>query len=180
MQLALLLLYAAGLTLFGVWIGRRVRGSSDFFVGGRSFGPMLLMSSMLAANIGAGATVNVAGLAYREGLNAWWWSGSAGKIPRYAWEDKRYVREDATRERRSAAGCQRTRASDTRPRASNRTPSRSSRRRCSRSAPGTALRLQEPAAFTTRCHGTVVPAERACSAYPTCRACPDNPASSAT
>jgi SSS family solute:Na+ symporter len=33
---------------------------------------------MLAANIGAGATVNVAGLAYREGLNAWWWSGSAG------------------------------------------------------------------------------------------------------
>jgi SSS family solute:Na+ symporter len=33
---------------------------------------------MLAANIGAGATVNVTGLAYREGLSMWWWSGSAG------------------------------------------------------------------------------------------------------
>ena len=33
---------------------------------------------MLAANIGAGATVGAAGLAYRDGLSAWWWSGSAG------------------------------------------------------------------------------------------------------
>ena len=33
---------------------------------------------MLAANIGAGSTVGVAGLAYRDGLSAWWWSGSAG------------------------------------------------------------------------------------------------------
>ena len=33
---------------------------------------------MLAANIGSGATVGVAGLAYREGVSAWWWSGSAG------------------------------------------------------------------------------------------------------
>ena len=33
---------------------------------------------MLAANIGSGATVGVAGLAYRDGLSAWWWSGSAG------------------------------------------------------------------------------------------------------
>ena len=33
---------------------------------------------MLAANIGSGATVGVAGLAYRDGFSAWWWSGSAG------------------------------------------------------------------------------------------------------
>ena len=33
---------------------------------------------MLAANIGSGATVGVAGLAYRDGISAWWWSGSAG------------------------------------------------------------------------------------------------------
>ena len=55
-----------------------MRTSSAFFVAGRSLGPGLILASMLAANIGAGATVNVAGLAYREGLNAWWWSGSAG------------------------------------------------------------------------------------------------------
>src|SRR5688572_20069071 len=33
---------------------------------------------MLAANIGSGATVGVVGLAYRDGISAWWWSGSAG------------------------------------------------------------------------------------------------------
>ena len=32
---------------------------------------------MLAANIGAGATVGAAGLAYRDGISAWWWNGSA-------------------------------------------------------------------------------------------------------
>lgn len=33
---------------------------------------------MLAANIGAGSTVGTAGLAYRDGISAWWWVGSAG------------------------------------------------------------------------------------------------------
>lgn len=32
---------------------------------------------MLAANIGAGATVGAAGLGYRDGISAWWWNGSA-------------------------------------------------------------------------------------------------------
>jgi SSS family solute:Na+ symporter len=32
---------------------------------------------VLAANIGAGATVGAAGLGYRDGLSAWWWNGSA-------------------------------------------------------------------------------------------------------
>ena len=62
----------------GLWIGRKVHGSSDFFVAGRRFGPLLLFSTMLAANIGAGSTVGAAGLAYRDGLSVWWWVGSAG------------------------------------------------------------------------------------------------------
>jgi SSS family solute:Na+ symporter len=33
---------------------------------------------MVAANIGAGSTVGAAGLAYRDGISAWWWVGSAG------------------------------------------------------------------------------------------------------
>ena len=40
--------------------------------------PGLIFSSMLAANIGAGSTVGASGLAYRDGLSAWWWVGSAG------------------------------------------------------------------------------------------------------
>lgn len=62
----------------GLWTARYVRSSSAFFVAGRSLGPGLLFSSMLAANIGAGSTVGAAGLAYDDGISAWWWVGSAG------------------------------------------------------------------------------------------------------
>jgi SSS family solute:Na+ symporter len=77
-HLTLIVIYSIAIVGFGLWTSRLVRGSSDFFVAGRSLGPGLILSSMLAANIGAGATVNASGLAYRDGLSAWWWSGSAG------------------------------------------------------------------------------------------------------
>jgi SSS family solute:Na+ symporter len=74
----LLLAYSIGLIAIGVWVGRRVRGTSDFFVAGRSLGPGLLFATFLAANLGAGTTVGATGFAYRDGLAAWWWDGSAG------------------------------------------------------------------------------------------------------
>jgi SSS family solute:Na+ symporter len=77
-HLTLLIVYSIGVVAFGLWTARFIRGSSDFFVAGRSLGPGLIASSMLAANIGAGSTVGVAGLAYRDGISAWWWVGSAG------------------------------------------------------------------------------------------------------
>ena len=77
-HLILLIVYSIGIVSFGVWTARFIRGSSDFFVASRSLGPGLILASMLAANIGAGSTVGVAGLAYRDGISAWWWVGSAG------------------------------------------------------------------------------------------------------
>lgn len=44
---------------------------------GRRLSAPLILATVLAANIGAGATVGAAGLGYRDGLAAWWWSGSA-------------------------------------------------------------------------------------------------------
>ena len=44
---------------------------------GRRLSAPLLLSTVLAANIGAGTTVGAAGLAYTEGVSAWWWNGSA-------------------------------------------------------------------------------------------------------
>jgi SSS family solute:Na+ symporter len=78
LHLALLIVYSIAVVALGLWTARLIRGSSDFFVAGRSLGPGLVFSSMLAANIGSGATVGAAGLAYRDGISAWWWSGSAG------------------------------------------------------------------------------------------------------
>ena len=73
-----ILAYAAGLIVLGAWIGRRVDAAGSFFVADRKLGPVLLFSTILAANVGAGTTVGAAGLAYRDGLSAWWWVGSAG------------------------------------------------------------------------------------------------------
>ena len=78
MLLGLLIVYSAGLVALGWWVGRRVRATSQFFVAGRALGAGLIFSTFLAANIGAGSTVGATGAAYREGLAAWWWNGSAG------------------------------------------------------------------------------------------------------
>jgi SSS family solute:Na+ symporter len=76
--LVLLLVYTVGITVFGVWIGRKVRGPADFFVAGRKLTWPLVGGTVLAANIGAGTTVGAAGIAYRDGISAWWWNGAAG------------------------------------------------------------------------------------------------------
>jgi len=69
--------YSLALMALGLWIGRRVRGASDFFVAGRRLGPGLIFSTMLAANIGAGSTVGATSRGYVGGVAAWWWVGSA-------------------------------------------------------------------------------------------------------
>ena len=76
-HLLLLIVYSIALTAAGLWVSRLVRGSGDFFVAGRSLSAPLLFSTVLAANIGAGTTVGATGLAYQEGVSAWWWNGSA-------------------------------------------------------------------------------------------------------
>ena len=76
--LLVIVLYSVAQIALGVWVARRVKGSSDFFVAGRSLGPGLLAATMLAANIGGGSTIGAAGRGFRDGIAAWWWIGSAG------------------------------------------------------------------------------------------------------
>jgi len=77
LHLIVLSVYSLGLMALGLWYGRRVRGAADFFVAGRSLGPGLIFSTMLAANIGAGSTVGATSIGYASGVPAWWWVGSA-------------------------------------------------------------------------------------------------------
>ncbi|MCH7776915.1 MAG: sodium:solute symporter family protein, partial [Gemmatimonadetes bacterium] len=77
LHLVVLIAYSVVLIAGGLWVGRLVRGSADFFVAGRSLGPGLLFATVMAANIGAGSTVGAASLGYQFGLSAWWWVGSA-------------------------------------------------------------------------------------------------------
>jgi SSS family solute:Na+ symporter len=78
LYVVLLIGYSAALTALGLWIARRVRGPADFFVAGRKLTWPYVAATLLAANIGAGATVGATGLAYQEGISAWFWNGSAG------------------------------------------------------------------------------------------------------
>src|SRR5262249_59617229 len=75
LHLGLLLGYSALLVGLGLWIGRRVAGTRDFFVAGRRLGPGLIFSTMLAANIGGGLNVGAAGFGLPGGLVAWWVGG---------------------------------------------------------------------------------------------------------
>src|SRR3984957_20540002 len=77
LHLILLASYSLALMALGLWIGRRVRGASDFFVAGRRLGPGLIFSTMLAANMGAGSTVGATGIGYAHGVAAWWRLGCA-------------------------------------------------------------------------------------------------------
>jgi SSS family solute:Na+ symporter len=74
----LILAYCVLQVVLGLWLGRKVKSSGDFFVAGRSLSPGLLFATLVAANVGAGSTVGAAGLGYDNGLAAWWWVGSAG------------------------------------------------------------------------------------------------------
>lgn len=78
LHLFLLVCYSAVLLCVGLFVSRRVRSANSFFVANRALGAALLFSTVLAANIGAGSTVGATGIAYRDGLSAWWWNGSAG------------------------------------------------------------------------------------------------------
>ena len=116
--LVFLIAYAILMVGVGLWVGRLVRSGGDFFVANRDLSGGLVFSTFLAANIGAGATVGATSLAYREGLSAWWWNGSAaiGSLVLAFWVGPRIWREAKARgyltlgdflERRYGAGVSR-------------------------------------------------------------------------
>ena len=101
--LLIIIVYSLGQIGLGLWVSRRVRGSKDFFVAGRSLGPGLLFATFLAANIGGGSTIGATGLGYRNGLAAWWWVGSAaiGSVILAFWVGPRVRRLSAAHDLRT-------------------------------------------------------------------------------
>ncbi len=78
LYLVTIIIFAVLLVTIGYLIGKHVHGAADFFVGDRSFSWFLLFITLIAANIGAGSTVGVTGLAYKFGVSSWWWIGCSG------------------------------------------------------------------------------------------------------
>jgi SSS family solute:Na+ symporter len=78
LYLVTIIVFAILLVSIGYFIGKHVHGAADFFVGDRNFSWFLLFITLIAANIGAGSTVGVTGLAYKFGASSWWWIGCSG------------------------------------------------------------------------------------------------------
>ena len=79
LHLLLLIVYSVGVVALGLWTSRLVRGSSDFFVGGRALGPGAAACRRCWRPTSARPRPSASpGKAYQEGISAWWWVGSAG------------------------------------------------------------------------------------------------------
>ena len=61
-------LYLAGTLCLGLWVGRRVRTGTDFFLAGRSLPWWAIGVSLVATDIGGTDIIGVGGMAYRYGM----------------------------------------------------------------------------------------------------------------
>lgn len=62
----------AGISFVGVLAKRGVKTASDFAVGGRSSGPVMVAGTILGSIVGGGGTVGTAQTAYKIGIYGWW------------------------------------------------------------------------------------------------------------
>lgn len=65
-------------SLVGVYAGRQVKNASDFSVGGRNAGPVLIAGTITGTLIGGASTIGTAELAFKFGLSAWWFTIGTG------------------------------------------------------------------------------------------------------
>ena len=70
-DIVIVILYLAGVLVFGLWIGRREKADREgFFLGGKHFSWLLIGTSLFATNISSVQFVGQSGLAYKIGIAA--------------------------------------------------------------------------------------------------------------
>ena len=72
MDIAVVVIYLAGMIAFGFWGKRRATTQSDFLVAGRRLGPMLYSGTMAAIVLGGASTIGGVGLGYEYGISGMW------------------------------------------------------------------------------------------------------------
>jgi len=65
--------YLAGITVLGVWMGKTVRNTTDFFVGGRRFGKLFSTFFAFGAGTHSDQAVSVAAKTYKTGMSGIWY-----------------------------------------------------------------------------------------------------------
>ncbi|MBQ7000773.1 MAG: sodium:solute symporter family protein [Oscillospiraceae bacterium] len=67
-DLSIIIAYLIGMMLIGVFSVRRIKNSKDYYVAGRSFGPIVMMATVCATIIGGSSMMGRAGLGYTNGI----------------------------------------------------------------------------------------------------------------
>ena len=69
-DLVIIAVYLITMISIGVYSIKRVKNRGDYYVAGRSFGPMVLMATVCATIIGGSGLMGRAGVAYSSGFKA--------------------------------------------------------------------------------------------------------------
>ncbi|MDY3282440.1 sodium:solute symporter family protein [Dysosmobacter sp.] len=70
LDLGIIAVYLLVMVSVGIYSIRRVKNSGDYYVAGRSFGPLVLMATVCATIIGGSGLMGRAGVAYSSGFKA--------------------------------------------------------------------------------------------------------------
>ena len=62
--------YLIAMVMVGLVVVRKVKNMDDYYLGGRSFGPLVLMATVCATIIGGSGLMGRAGVAYSSGFKA--------------------------------------------------------------------------------------------------------------
>ena len=70
LDIIIIFAYLLGMLWVGFYFTKRVKTSGDFFVAGRTLGPVVLMATVCASIIGGSALIGRGGYAYNGGMVA--------------------------------------------------------------------------------------------------------------
>ena len=70
LDLSIIGIYLVVMIIVGVVASKKIKNSSDYYLAGRSFGPLVLMATVCATIIGGSGLMGRAGVAYSDGFKA--------------------------------------------------------------------------------------------------------------
>ena len=71
-DVVVVILYLVGITLLGLWMARRVKSSSEFFMP-RRFGKAMMIANAFGTGTASDQAVTVASATFRNGVSGIWW-----------------------------------------------------------------------------------------------------------
>ncbi|UCD30325.1 MAG: sodium:solute symporter family protein, partial [Planctomycetota bacterium] len=72
-DLVALVAYLVGITVLGLWMGKTIKSSADYFIAGRRFGKVMAIFSVFGAGTHADQAVSVVAKTYTSGMSGIWY-----------------------------------------------------------------------------------------------------------